>query len=66
MGLLLTNMIDAEAQLHPAGRHVPQTSGAPSRGIPEWIADGEASIDNEDVVLWHTVSVLLSCCFFEK
>jgi primary-amine oxidase len=43
--------------LHPAGRHVPQTSGEPSRGIPEWIADGEASIENTDIVLWHTFGI---------
>lgn len=47
----------SDDQLHPAGRHVPQTSGEPSRGIPEWIADGSASIDNEDVVLWHTFGI---------
>lgn len=41
-------------QLWPAGRHVPQTSGEPSRGLPEWIGDGTESVDNTDVVLWHT------------
>ncbi|KAK3682395.1 copper amine oxidase [Podospora appendiculata] len=41
-------------QLWPAGRHVPQTSGEPSKGITEWIGDGCESIDNTDVVLWHT------------
>ncbi|KAM0719386.1 hypothetical protein Q7P37_005291 [Cladosporium fusiforme] len=42
-------------QLHPAGRHVPQTSGEPSQGLPAWIAaDPSASLDNADVVLWHT------------
>lgn len=44
-------------QLWPAGRHVPQTSGEPSRGISEWIGDGAASIDNTDLVLWHTFGV---------
>lgn len=44
-------------QIHPAGRHVPQTSGEPSRGIPEWIANGDESIDNTDVVLWHTFGI---------
>ncbi|KAM0537259.1 hypothetical protein ACHAP6_006137 [Verticillium nonalfalfae] len=44
-------------QLWPAGRHVPQTSGEPSRGIPEWIGDGTESIEDEDVVLWHTFGV---------
>ncbi|KAB5566288.1 copper amine oxidase [Coniochaeta sp. 2T2.1] len=47
----------ADDQLWPAGRHVPQTSGEPSHGIPEWIGDGTESIDNEDVVLWHTFGV---------
>ncbi|GAM85320.1 hypothetical protein ANO11243_033250 [Dothideomycetidae sp. 11243] len=45
----------ADDQLHPAGRHVPQTSGEPSRGLPEWIAAApDVSLENEDVVLWHT------------
>jgi primary-amine oxidase len=33
---------------------VPQTSGNPSLGLPEWTSDGTTSIDNEDIVLWHT------------
>ncbi|GAB7347943.1 hypothetical protein MBLNU459_g5454t2 [Dothideomycetes sp. NU459] len=42
-------------QIHPAGRHVPQTSGEPSQGIPAWIAaNPDVSLDNTDVVLWHT------------
>jgi primary-amine oxidase len=45
-------------QLWPAGRHVPQTSGEPSLGLPEWIAQArDASVDNTDVVLWHTFGV---------
>ncbi|KEY75170.1 hypothetical protein S7711_01616 [Stachybotrys chartarum IBT 7711] len=44
-------------ELWPAGRHVPQTSGEPSRGLPEWIGDGSESIANTDVVLWHTFGV---------
>jgi len=44
-------------QILPAGRHVPQTSGEPSKGIPEWIANGSASIDNTDIVLWHTFGI---------
>ncbi|RMY46995.1 hypothetical protein D0865_08940 [Hortaea werneckii] len=45
----------SDDQIHPAGRHVPQTSGDPSRGIPAWIAaNPSASLDNTDVVLWHT------------
>jgi len=44
-----------DSQLHPAGRHVPQTSGEPSQGLPAWIsANPSANLDNEDVVLWHT------------
>ncbi len=47
--------IDDDDQIHPAGRHVPQTSGEPSQGLPAWIAaDPSASLDNTDVVLWHT------------
>lgn len=44
-----------DSQIHPAGRHVPQTSGEPSMGLPAWIADNpKASIVDTDVVLWHT------------
>jgi primary-amine oxidase len=54
----LTISIDSDDQIHPAGRHVPQTSGEPSQGIPAWIAaDPDGSIDNTDVVLWHTFGV---------
>ncbi|KAI1416385.1 copper amine oxidase [Hypoxylon sp. FL1857] len=44
-------------QLWPAGRHVPQTSGEPSLGLPEWIGDGSESIEDTNVVLWHTFGV---------
>jgi primary-amine oxidase len=48
-------LLDDDTQLHPAGRHVPQTSGEPSQGLPAWIsANPSANLDNEDVVLWHT------------
>ncbi|ORY57597.1 copper amine oxidase [Pseudomassariella vexata] len=47
----------SDDQLWPAGRHVPQTSGEPSAGLPEWMGDGSESIDNTDVVLWHTFGV---------
>lgn len=49
--------IDSDDQLWPAGRHVPQTSGEPSAGLPEWIGEGKDSIENTDVVLWHTFGV---------
>lgn len=55
---LLTMNADKDDQLWPAGRHVPQTSGDPSLGLPEWIGDGTESIDNTDVVLWHTFGVV--------
>ncbi|OJD11383.1 hypothetical protein AJ78_07833 [Emergomyces pasteurianus Ep9510] len=54
----------ADDQLYPAGRHVPQTSGtpSPSPGLPSWIAEASssssgASIENTDVVLWHTFGI---------
>ncbi|POR34350.1 Amine oxidase [Tolypocladium paradoxum] len=47
----------ADDQLYPAGVHVPQTSGEPSRGITEWIGNGSESVDNKDIVLWHTFGV---------
>ncbi|KAF2463701.1 uncharacterized protein BDR25DRAFT_329522 [Lindgomyces ingoldianus] len=47
-----------DSQVHPAGRHVPQTSGEPSMGLPQWIAaNPQASIANTDVVLWHTFGI---------
>ncbi|OJD39069.1 peroxisomal copper amine oxidase [Diplodia corticola] len=47
-----------DEQIHPAGRHVPQTSGEPSMGLPAWIAaDPHANIDNTDVVMWHTFGI---------
>lgn len=48
-------IIDDDSQIHPAGRHVPQTSGEPSQGLPAWIAANPSeSVANTDVVLWHT------------
>ena len=38
---------------------MPQTSGVPSRGLPEWIEKyGDESIENTDIVLWHTFGVV--------
>lgn len=49
---------DDDEQIHPAGRHVPQTSGEPSMGLPAWIEDnGDVSIENTDIVLWHTFGI---------
>ncbi|KAF3902271.1 hypothetical protein ABW20_dc0102816 [Dactylellina cionopaga] len=48
-----------DGQLYPAGRHVPQSSGEPSRGLPEWIsANSSEKIDNTDIVLWHTFGLV--------
>ncbi|RMZ78496.1 hypothetical protein DV737_g3853, partial [Chaetothyriales sp. CBS 132003] len=45
----------ADSQIHPAGRHVPQTSGEPSVGLPQWIAANPAEkIADTDIVVWHT------------
>lgn len=43
-----------DGQLYPAGVHVPQTSGEPSVGLPQWLAESNASIENTDIVVWHT------------
>ncbi|EHA53469.1 peroxisomal copper amine oxidase [Pyricularia oryzae 70-15] len=48
----------ADDQLWAAGRHVPQTSGEPSLGLTEWAGDGSQSVENTDVVLWHTFGVV--------
>ncbi|KAF7514419.1 hypothetical protein GJ744_000189 [Endocarpon pusillum] len=46
-------------QIHPAGRHVPQTSGDPARGLPEWIAaNPNENIAKADIVLWHTFGIV--------
>jgi primary-amine oxidase len=37
---------------------VPQTSGETEIGLTEWIGDGTESIENEDIVLWHTFGVV--------
>ncbi|KAL8989184.1 MAG: hypothetical protein Q9169_008414 [Polycauliona sp. 2 TL-2023] len=48
----------SDTEIHPAGRHVPQTSGTPSQGLPAWIAaTANDSIENTDVVLWHTFGI---------
>ncbi|KAI1617600.1 primary-amine oxidase [Exophiala viscosa] len=48
----------SDDQLYPAGRHVPQTSGEPSMGLPQWIeSHPDEKIDNEDIVLWHTFGI---------
>ncbi|WEW56516.1 peroxisomal copper amine oxidase [Emydomyces testavorans] len=48
----------SDDQIHPAGRHVPQTSGEPSHGLPMWISETETeSIENTDIVLWHTFGI---------
>ncbi|KAM4054531.1 copper amine oxidase, enzyme [Hirsutella rhossiliensis] len=41
-------------QLWPAGRHVPQTSGNTPVGLVDWIGDGSESVEDQDIVLWHT------------
>lgn len=48
----------SDDQVLPAGRHVPQTSGEPSIGLPQWVEEtkGESIVD-DDVVLWHTFGV---------
>lgn len=46
-----------EGRLFPAGQHVPQTSGNPPVGLPEWIGDGSDNIDNTDIVLFHTFGI---------
>lgn len=52
------NFSDDDSQIHPAGRHVPQTSGEPSMGLPAWIAaNPQANIANTDIVLWHTFGI---------
>jgi primary-amine oxidase len=54
-GHITDTLKDDDDQIHPAGRHVPQTSGEPSAGLPTWIAaNPSASVADTDVVLWHT------------
>ncbi|VVT55028.1 uncharacterized protein SAPINGB_P004383 [Magnusiomyces paraingens] len=44
-------------QLYPAGQHVPQTSGFPPAGLPEWIGEGNQNIENTDIVVFHTFGI---------
>ncbi|CAB83008.1 Amine oxidase [Schizosaccharomyces pombe] len=47
-----------DGQIYPAGDYVPQTSGEPTKGLPEWIAEEpDASVDNTDIVVWHTFGI---------
>ncbi|KAI5951774.1 AMO1 [Candida jiufengensis] len=43
--------------LYPSGDHVAQWSGDGKRGMREWIGDGKASIDNTDIVFFHTFGI---------
>jgi primary-amine oxidase len=53
--------LDHDDQLYPAGKHVPQSSGDGSKplGLAAWAGPGHErdSIDNTDIVLWHTFGV---------
>lgn len=56
--LVANSILDSDDQIYPAGRHVPQTSGEPSQGLPQWIEDSSTeNIANTDVVLWHTFGI---------
>ena len=58
--VVANDKVDADDQVHPAGRHVPQSSGEPPQGLPAWIdaAGSDCSIDNTDIVLWHTFGIV--------
>jgi Cu2+-containing amine oxidase len=54
----LTSDFGCRQSATSAGRHVPQSSGEPSKGIPEWIAANPTEkIDNTDIVLWHIFGI---------
>lgn len=44
-------------EVSPTGLHVPQSSGKPPIGLPEYVGDGTASIENTDIVLYHTFGI---------
>lgn len=44
-------------RLYPSGVHVAQWSGDHLRGMGEWIGDGKDSVENTDVVLFHTFGI---------
>ncbi|ODV83161.1 hypothetical protein CANARDRAFT_226437 [[Candida] arabinofermentans NRRL YB-2248] len=46
-----------EGRLYPSGDHVPQWSGDGVRGMREWTADGDANIDNTDILFFHTFGI---------
>ena len=47
-------------RLYPSGDHVPQWSGDGLRGMREWIGDGTDKVDNTDILLFHTLVLLIS------
>jgi len=48
---------EVEGRMWPAGRYVPQTFNAPDDSVQKW-AQGEDSIDNDDIVLFLTLGTL--------
>lgn len=48
---------EAYGRLYPSGEHVCQWSGDSSRGMREWIGSGNDSVENTDVLLFHTFGI---------
>lgn len=44
-------------KLYPSGDHVAQWSGDGLRGMREWIGDGKESVENTDIVFFHTFGI---------
>lgn len=44
-------------RLYPSGEHVAQWSGDGARGMREWVHDGSDSIDNTDILVFHTFGI---------
>ncbi len=46
-----------DGEIYPAGDHVVETKGNEPVGLDKWIGDGKASIENTDVVAYHTFGI---------
>lgn len=46
-----------EDRLYPSGMFVPQCSGEGQVGIKKWVGDGSDSVENTDIIVFHTFGI---------
>ncbi|ODV61269.1 amine oxidase [Ascoidea rubescens DSM 1968] len=51
------NYYPEASMLYPSGEHVPQWSGEGVRGMRKWIGNGDAPIENTDILFFHTFGI---------